>query len=89
MSPWEIKRTETFLAYLKKHKNNHELLSALSKKIQHLQEDPFSVGGFLCGHLHGFKSTRLIKNFRLMYHLDEENNIVYLDAVDHRKDVYD
>jgi len=88
MNSWLVKRTDPFLKHLKKQRTNHELLQALDKKIKRLQEDPTIVGGNLAGDLHGLKSTRLIKNFRLIFKIDEGNKIVYLVAIDHRKDVY-
>ena len=84
---WIVKRTDTFLKHLKKHKNNHPLLTELDKKIKRLKEDPF-VGGELAGNLHGYNSTRLAKNFRLVFSVDKENKAVYLVAIDHRKDIY-
>ena len=86
--PWSIERTETFLQALKEHKKNAELLRALEKKIQHLQEDPRSVGGMLSGQLHGWRSTRLVRKFRLLFKIDETTQTVHLGAIDHRKDVY-
>lgn len=88
MAEWEIKRTDTFLKHLKEYRSNHELLSQLDKKIQRLKEDPIKIGGFLSGELHGHTSTRLMKNFRLIFRIDEKNKIVYLEALDHRKDIY-
>lgn len=85
---WIVKRTDTFLKHLKKHKNNHPLLTELDKKIKRLKEDPFVVGGELAGNLHGHKSTRLAKNFRLVFSIDEQEKAVYLEAIDHRKDIY-
>ena len=75
---WIVKRTDTFLRYVKKHRNNHPLLTELDKKIKRLQEDPFIVGGNLAGNLHGHRSTRLVKNFRLVFSVDEDNNTVFL-----------
>jgi len=88
MYEWAVKRTDSFLRYLKKHKNNHELFTALDKKIKSLKEDPSVVGGNLAGNLHGYKSTRLIRKFRLVFSVDKESKIVYLVALDHREDVY-
>ncbi len=48
---WTIERTDTFLEALKRHKKNGELLNALEKKIQRLQENPYAVGGMLSGEL--------------------------------------
>ena len=88
MPEWIIKRTNTFLKYLKSHKKNYELFEELDKKIRRLKEDPNNVGGDLAGNLHGHKSTRLSKNFRLIFSVDENNKTVYLEALDHRKDIY-
>lgn len=88
MPDWIVKRTDTFLKYFKKHKKNHELLMELDQKIKRLRENPSFVGGELAGNLHGHKSTRLSKNFRLIFSIDEKNKTVYLEAIDHRKDIY-
>ncbi|MBS3138008.1 type II toxin-antitoxin system mRNA interferase toxin, RelE/StbE family [Candidatus Woesearchaeota archaeon] len=89
MPEWIVQRTETFLNCLKKQRNNHELLSELEKKLQKLEEEPLAVGGNLAGNLHGYRSTRLARKFRLIFTIDENNKIVTLEALDHRKDVYD
>lgn len=88
MSEWNVKRTGTFLKYLKKHKNNHMLFTELDNKIKRLKEDPSVVGGELAGNLHGHKSTRLAKKFRLVFSIDEKNKVVYLEAIDHRGSIY-
>ena len=85
---WLVKRTDTFLHFLKQHRNNKQLLDALDKKIQHLQEDPIAVGGELSGALHGRKSTRLIRKFRLIFSINENEKVVYLEAIDHRGKIY-
>ncbi len=88
MSEWVINRTDTFLKYLKKYKTNRDLILELDKKIKRLKENPSIVGKNLAGNLHGHKSVRLTKKFRLIFCIDEKNKIIYLEAVDHRKDVY-
>lgn len=85
---WIIKRTETFLPFLKPHRHNKQLLDALDNKIKHLMENPIAVGGELAGALHGKRSTRLIRKFRLIFSLDEEEQVVYLEAIDHRGKIY-
>ena len=85
---WTIKTTDTFTKTLKKLKNHHELLDALEKKLQRLQEDPVSVGGMLSGSLHGKQSTRLVRKFRLIFQIDTEKKVVYLLAIDHREIAY-
>ena len=86
--PWIIKRTDTFLRFLKQHRHNKPLLDALDKKIQHLQEDPLAIGGKLAGALHGKRNTRLIRKFRLIFSINEEEKTVYLVAIDHRGQIY-
>ena len=88
MKMWTVKRTDTFLKHLKKQKNNHPLLTELDKKIKRLKEDPSVVGGELAGNLHGHRSTRLVKKFRLVFSIDEQDKVVYLEAIDHRKSIY-
>lgn len=85
---WIIKRTDTFLKHIKKHKNNKELLNELDKKIKRLKEDPNVIGGMLSGSLHGYRSTRLTGKFRLIFKIDEEGQTVFLVALDHRGKVY-
>ena len=86
---WAIKRTDTFLKHLKEHKNHHELLKELDKKLERLKQDPVSIGGMLSGSLHGCQSTRLTGTFRLIFKVDAENSVVHLLALDHRGRVYE
>ena len=86
---WSIERTDTLIQALKEHRKNAELLHALENKIKRLKEDPTSVGGMLCGPLHGLQSTRLVRKFRLLFKIDENLKTVYLVTIDHRKDAYD
>lgn len=64
------------------------LINELDKKIKRLKENPEILGGNLAGSLHGDKSTRLHRNFRLIFTLDNKNKVVHLKAIDHRKDIY-
>ncbi len=86
---WQIEVTKTFSDELKKHKKDGELLNALDKKIQRLKENPENVGGNLGGRLHGYKSTRIIGKFRLIFKIGNVERKVYLCAIDHRKIIYD
>ncbi len=85
---WVVKRTETFLASLKTIKKNKKALEELDKKIKRLQEDPLYTGGWLSGELHGKKSTRITKRFRLIFTPDKSKKIVYLNWIDHREYAY-
>lgn len=86
---WSVERTDTFLQSIKKYKKDAELLNALDKKLERLQEDPTSVGGMLHGELHGWQSTRLVRKFRLLFKVDESDKKVYLGVIDHRDTAYD
>lgn len=52
-------------------------------------ENPSSVGGYLSGRLHGYKSFRILKNYRTIFRISESENKVYLIAIDHRKNDYE
>lgn len=86
---WVVKRTDTFLDSLRDIRKNKEALSELDKKLKRLQDDPLHVGGWLSGDLHGKKSTRISKKFRLIFTPDEMEKVVYLNWIDHRKTAYD
>ncbi len=85
---YEIIVTNTFSKEFKKHLKDGEFTNALEKKIEKLKENPDEIGGFLAGNLHGYKSTRIVRKFRLIFKINEEERKVYLSAIDHRKFVY-
>ena len=87
--PYEVVTTDTFSKEFKKHKKEGEFVKALDAKIQRLKESPENVGGYLSGELHGYKSTRIIKRFRLIFKIEEKEKKVYLVSIDHRKSAYD
>ena len=82
---WKTIATETFSREIKKYKKNNQFMGALEKKIQRIKKDPVNVGGRLAGRLHGYKSTRIIKKYRLVFLVDEVNSTVLLIGIDHRK----
>ena len=86
---YELEVTNTFTKEFKKHRKDGEFLNAFDKKLERLKENPESVGGMLGGNLHGFKSTRIIRKFRLIFKIFKEENKVSLSAIDHRKTAYD
>ncbi len=86
---WAVKRTDTFLESLRDIRKNKEALAAFEKKLLRLREDPLHVGGWLSGELHGKKSTRISRKSRLIFTPDENENVVYLNWIDHRKTAYD
>ncbi|HUV79911.1 MAG TPA: type II toxin-antitoxin system RelE/ParE family toxin [Candidatus Bathyarchaeia archaeon] len=83
-----VKRTDTFLESLRKIQKNKKALEELDNKINRLQEDPLHVGGWLSGELHGKKSTRITKRYRLIFTPDKTEKVVYLNWIDHREHVY-
>jgi mRNA-degrading endonuclease RelE of RelBE toxin-antitoxin system len=54
-----------------------------------MQEDPMHLGGWLSGELHGKKSTRISRKYRLIFTPDEMKKVVYLNWIAHRKRAYD
>ena len=69
--PWSLVRTDGFSSVFKKYGRDKAFVDALDKRIEKLRENPLSIGGFLSGDLHGFKATRIIKKFRLIFKIDE------------------
>jgi mRNA-degrading endonuclease RelE of RelBE toxin-antitoxin system len=86
---WVIKRTDTFLESFAQVRDNKKVIAEFGKKLVRLQEDPLHTGGWLSGSLHGKKSTRIAKQYRLVFQPDEREKIVYLVLIDHREHVYD
>jgi len=86
---WVVKRTDTFLESFAQVRDNKKVIAELGKKLARLQEDPLHVGGWLSGSLHGKKSTRIAKQYRLIFLPDEREQVVYLVLIDRREHVYD
>jgi addiction module RelE/StbE family toxin len=86
-SVFNLTVTDAFERDFKRHKRNGELVQELEKKLDRLRESPVEVGGRLHGDLHGYRSTRLAKNYRLIFTIEKQT--VTLHALDHRKDVYE
>jgi mRNA-degrading endonuclease RelE of RelBE toxin-antitoxin system len=82
---WKIVITDNFSQQFKKISRNRDFVEALDKKIERLKLDPYSVGGGLRKELSGKRSTRLLKNYRVVFEISEKDKSVYLLAVDHRK----
>jgi|SRR3989344_818164 len=79
---WVVFRTDRFSEEFKRFENDKEFVDALDKKIKRLEEDP-NIGGYLSGTLHGYKSIRLLKNYRVIYKMDEKEKKVYLINAEH------
>jgi len=66
------------------HPENKKLIKAA---IKELRQDP-DAGGDLQEELYGFKSYKS-KRYRIIYRLNEEENVIEIYYVGHRRDVYD
>ena len=85
---WKVIRTDRFSEEFRKFEKNKQFVEALDKKIRKFEEDP-NIGSYLAGRLHGYKSIRLLKNFRILFQIEESESKVYLVAIDHRKHDYE
>ena len=59
----------------------------IKEAIKELRQDPYS-GGNLQEELSGFKSYKS-KRYRILYRFNEEENVIEIYYVGHRRDVYD
>ena len=85
---WTIQRTDTFLETFAQVQSDKRVIHELGKKLKRLCEDPMNCGGWLSGSLQGKKSTRIAQRYRLIFQPNEQEHVVYLIAIDHRKRVY-
>ena len=63
------------------------LKSVVKLKIEQIREDPYS-GKYLERDLSGYLSIRA-KRYRIIYKLLEEENVIQIHYVGHRKDIYE
>jgi len=68
----------------KLHPENKKLIKS---SLKELCQNPDS-GDDLQGELSGFKSCKP-KRYRILYEIDEENSLIQVYYVGHRKDVYE
>ena len=68
----------------KLHPENKKLIRAA---LEDLRNNPYA-GRDLQEELYGFKSFKL-KRFRVLYNINEEENIIQIFHIGHRKDVYE
>jgi len=68
----------------KLHPENKKLIK---QALVDLRENPYA-GSDLQEELYGFKSFKL-KRFRVLYNINEEEKIIQIFHVGHRKDVYE
>ncbi len=55
---------------------------------QRLMVDPVSYGKPLRGSLRGHRRLR-VGDWRIVYRIDAGNSVVFVVAIDHRKDIYE
>ena len=68
----------------KLHPENKKLIRAA---LEDLRNNPYA-GRDLQEQLYGYKSIKL-KRFRVLYNINEEENIIQIFHIGHRKDVYE
>jgi len=85
---YEVCATATFAKSLRQHRRNAALVREVDRKLSRLQVAPEQVGGALAGKLHGYRSTRVLRKFRLIFSIDVDARRVLLHALNHRKDAY-
>jgi len=66
------------------HPENKKLIK---QALVELRKNPYA-GSDLQEELYGFKSFKL-KRFRVLYNINEEENIIQIFHIGHRKDVYE
>ena len=75
---------ETSRLLSKLHPENKKLIRAA---LEDLRKNPYA-GSDLQEELYGFKSFKL-KRYRVLYSINEEDNIIQILHIGHRKDVYE
>lgn len=63
------------------------LKSVIKSKIEQIQDDPY-VGRVLERELSGYLSFRT-KRYRIIYRILEDQRVIHIDYVGHRKDIYE
>jgi addiction module RelE/StbE family toxin len=82
MSPYNIRIKEAAEEWLKKYDKN--IKCHFAKKIHKLSENPELHGKPLRTPLHGYWELYFEKSFRIIYTIDLENMIVYIEAIKHK-----
>ncbi len=59
----------------------------IKQALQELQKNPYT-GSDLQEELYGFKSFKL-KRYRILYNINEEDSIIQIFHIGHRRDVYE
>ena len=87
MIEWNVKATKEFeKSFRDLTKKDKQLRERIIKSIEKLKDNPHS-GKPLSYDLTGLRSLRVGK-YRVIYKIDEENKVIWLITVGHRKEVY-
>jgi len=87
MTEWNVKATKEFeRSFRDLTKKDKQLRERIIKSIEKLKDNPY-LGKPLSRNLAGLRSLRVGK-YRVIYKIDEENKVIWLITVGHRKDVY-
>lgn len=82
MTSYTIRIKEPAEEWLKKYDKNIQRLFV--KKIQKLSENPELHGKPLRTPLHGYWELYFEKSFRIIYIIDSEKSVVYIEAIKHK-----
>jgi mRNA-degrading endonuclease RelE of RelBE toxin-antitoxin system len=82
MTPYNIRIKEAAEEWLKKYDKNIQRI--FIKKIQKLSENPELHGKPLRTPLHGYWELYFEKSFRIIYTIDFEKSVVYVEAINHK-----
>ncbi|MGD1004211.1 MAG: type II toxin-antitoxin system RelE/ParE family toxin [Methanoregulaceae archaeon] len=82
MSTYNVRIKEPAEEWLNRYNKN--IQRHFAKKIRKLKEFPESHGKPLRAPLHGYWELYFEKSFRIIYSIDLENRIVYVEAIKHK-----
>lgn len=82
MPTYTLRIKESAEEWLKKYDRNIQRIFV--KKIQKLSETPELHGKPLRTPLHGYWELYFEKSFRIIYPIDYENSVVYIEAIKHK-----
>jgi len=85
---YNIKTTDEFEERFKKlTKRNRALAEMFAKAILKLKENPYA-GKPLTHDLKGYRSLPIAGKWRIIYEIDENQKLVILRSIGHRKRIY-
>jgi len=82
MSSYTIRIKDPAIERLKKY--DKTIQHHFANKIRKLSENPEIHGKPLRKPLHGYWELYFEKKFRIVYSIDLQNNIVYIEAIKHK-----